>query len=283
VGRIEPSGTGYTVRYTRDGAAQEIFGQRVVVACGGIHTPALLLRSAGALAGLSAQLGENFNTNGEHGFIGILPPEAAGISGYSCFKGMENAGMMTFHWFESEGLTLHPGGGLEPSIFAATLEAPGHPVLPARAWGLEYKRFVETVYPRRLIAFSSLGLADGHRAVVLKAGGGVNLAARDRTAYDAYLDRLDAVLAAVSAQTGVTILPAVSRRLAGMTSAHLLASCRMAETAEDGVVNPDGEVFGHENLWICDASAVPYALGVNPALTISAIAERTAEKIVAKG
>jgi cholesterol oxidase len=114
-------------------------------------------------------------------------------------------------------------------------------------------------------------------------GGQADLQARDRESYDAYLDRLDEVLEEVSRQSGVTILPAMPRRLSGMTSAHLLSSCRMAESAEDGVVDPDGEVFGHENLWICDASAMPYALGVNPALTISAVAERTAERIIARG
>jgi choline dehydrogenase-like flavoprotein len=49
VGVIEPSGTGYHVRYTRDGEAHEVFGQRVIVACGGLHSPALLWRSSSYL------------------------------------------------------------------------------------------------------------------------------------------------------------------------------------------------------------------------------------------
>jgi choline dehydrogenase-like flavoprotein len=281
--RIEPSGTGYIVRYVQDGQAREVFGQRVVVGCGGIHTPALLLRSSAHLTNLSEHVGENFNTNGEHGYIGILPPDFDGVEGHACYKGMENAGMMTFHWFESHGFALHPGGGLAPLVFASSLQAADHPLVPRRSWGLAYKRFVETVYPHRVIAFSSTGLADGNRAVVLGRGGQADLEARDRESYDAYLDRLDDVLDEVSRQSGVTILPAMPRRLSGMTSAHLLSSCRMAESPEDGVVDPDGEVFGHENLWICDASAMPYALGVNPALTISAVAERTAERIIARG
>jgi choline dehydrogenase-like flavoprotein len=81
----------------------------------------------------------------------------------------------------------------------------------------------------------------------------------------------------------VTLVPTVSRELAGMTSAHLLSSCRMAERAEDGVVDADCQVFGHENMYVCDASAVPFALGVNPALNISALAEKTAEEIVRRG
>ena len=284
VDRIEPrSGPGYLVSYRLDGAPTAIEGDRVIVACGGIHSPALLLRSAGALPDLSPQLGENFNNNGEHGFIGILPPEFDDLDRYRCYQGMDNAGLMSFHWWDQGGFTLHPGGGLEPSLFAAAVAAADHPVLPSRAWGLDYKRFVESVYPHRVIAFSALGLAEGHGAVVLQGGGVPDLEARDRTATDAYLDRLEEVVFAVGQDSGVTIVPSVPRALAGTTSAHLLASCRMAESWQDGVVGPDCQVFGYEHLYVCDASAVPFALGVNPALTIAALAERTAASILEAG
>jgi len=282
VATLEPEGSGYLVRYLAGGEAREIWGQRVVLAAGGIHSPALLLRSAGALPRLSRQVGENFNNNGEHAFIGILPPDFDDLDRYHCYRGMDNAGLMSFHWFASEGISIHPGGGLEPTVLAATLEHADHPVLPRRAWGMAYKRFVEAVYPHRLIAFSVLGLAEGHRAVTVR-GGKADLVARDRADFDGYLDRIDRVMAELSAHSGVTLAPVVPRRLAGMTSAHLLATCRRAERVEDGVVDPDGELFGHPNLWMCDASTIPFALGVNPALTISALAERTCEKILARG
>lgn len=283
VSEVSPSGTGWTVRFAKDGAAAEVWGQRCIVAGGGIHSAALLLRSAASIPGLSAQVGENFNNNGEHGFIGILPEGFDGIDAYSCFKSMDNAGLMCFHWYDSDGFTLHPGGGLEPSIFAATLAAADHPVLPARAWGMAYKRFVESVYPRRVIAFSSLGLADGHRAVTLKGDGSADLQDRDRTAYDAYLDRLEAVLDGVAEQVGITIVPTVSRAQAGTTCTHLLAANRMAESAEDGVTDAHHEVFGAENLYVCDASSIPYAIAVNPALTIAALAERLSDHILEEG
>ena len=284
VDRIEPrTGPGYVVHYELEGQPTAIEGDRVIVACGGIHSPALLLRSAGALPNLSPHVGENFNNNGEHAFIGILPPEFDDLDRYRCYQGMDNAGLMSFHWWDEEGITLHPGGGLEPSLFAAAIAAADHPVLPSRAWGMEYKRFVESVYPHRVIAFSALGLAEGHGAVVLQSDGAPDLAARDRTPTDAYLDRLEKIVFAVGQESGVTLVPSVPRAMAGTTSAHLLASCRMAETSQDGVVGPDGQVFGHEHLYVCDASSVPFALGVNPALTIAAIAERTAAGILEAG
>ena len=284
VDHIEPAESGYAVHYVQDGAAKEIHGDRVIVAGGGIHSPALLLRSANHLPGLSEQVGKNFNNNGEHGFIGILPEGFFGTDDYSCYMGSDNSGMLCFHWFDEEGFTLHPGGGIEPSIFAAALAAKDHPSLPSKAWGLEYKRFVESVYPHRVIAFSSLGLDPGHRSVILKKDGSVDVKdTGNRSATDAYLDRMESIVFDIGKQTDIALVPAVPRKLSGTTAAHLLSSCRMAERIEDGVVGPDGQVFGYENLYVCDASALPFALGVNPSLTISAMTERVAEGIVTNG
>jgi cholesterol oxidase len=62
--------------------------------------------------------------------------------------------------------------------------------------------------------------------------------------------------------------------------AHPLGTARMADTPELGVVNADGEVFGYPGLYVADSAAVPTALGVNPSLTIAALAERVARRIV---
>ena len=283
VHHLEPSGTGYSILYKRDGLDLSLFAERVIVAGGGIHSPAILLRSRPWLPRLSAQVGENFNNNGEHAFLGILPPEFDDLDSYYCYKGAENACVMSFHWFESEGFSLHPGGGMEPAIFTAEVAAPNHPVLPARSWGMDYKRFVESVYPHRAIGFSSLGLVPGHRAVALKPDGSPTLVPRDRTAYDAYLDRVESVVYEVGRRTRVTLVPTTQRKLAGTTSAHLLAACRMGESPAQGVIDADCQVHGYQNLYVVDASSIPYALGTNPALAITAIAERASERIVQRG
>ena len=44
--------------------------------------------------------------------------------------------------------------------------------------------------------------------------------------------------------------------------------------ADTGVVDSENRVFGYENLLVCDGSAVPANPGVNPSLTITALAER---------
>jgi choline dehydrogenase-like flavoprotein len=189
---------------------------------------------------------------------------------------------MTWHWFESDDFTLHPGGGIEPTVFAAAVQSSADPRFPRRAWGMEFKRWVESVYPHRVIGFSSLGLAQGHHAVTLKPDGSPDVVDRDRAAYDGFLDRMEARIQEVSRASGVAIIPGYPRRYSGMTSAHLLAACRMSDRPEDGVVSADGQVFNYPNLYLCDASAIPFALGVNPALNISAVAERVVAGVISR-
>jgi cholesterol oxidase len=52
--------------------------------------------------------------------------------------------------------------------------------------------------------------------------------------------------------------------------------------AERGVVDASNRAFGYENLLVCDGSAVPANPGVNPSLTIAALAERAMAGVPAK-
>jgi cholesterol oxidase len=63
---------------------------------------------------------------------------------------------------------------------------------------------------------------------------------------------------------------------------HPLGGCAIADDPSEGVLTPYGEVWHYPNLFVSDGAAVPRALGPNPALTISALAERTAEYIVTR-
>jgi cholesterol oxidase len=48
------------------------------------------------------------------------------------------------------------------------------------------------------------------------------------------------------------------------------------------VVDHRNEVFGYEGMFCMDSSAIPTSLGVNPSLTISAVAERACEQLIAR-
>ncbi|KAI1306359.1 long chain fatty alcohol oxidase [Xylaria venustula] len=55
--------------------------------------------------------------------------------------------------------------------------------------------------------------------------------------------------------------------------AHQMGSCRMSARPQDGVVDPQGKVWGTQNLYVADASVFPSASGVNPMITNMAIAD----------
>jgi cholesterol oxidase len=61
-------------------------------------------------------------------------------------------------------------------------------------------------------------------------------------------------------------------------TAHILGGCPMGAGPEDGVIDTDHEVFGHPGLFVVDAAAIGANLGVNPSLTITALAERFASR-----
>lgn len=63
--------------------------------------------------------------------------------------------------------------------------------------------------------------------------------------------------------------------------AHQMGSCRMSKSAEDGVVDQSGKVWGVEGLYVADASVFPSASGVNPMVTNMAISNLIAKRISA--
>ena len=64
-------------------------------------------------------------------------------------------------------------------------------------------------------------------------------------------------------------------------TAHILGGCVIAESPNEGVVDTDQRAFGYDNLYVCDGSVIPANLGVNPALSILAFAERAMARIPA--
>jgi cholesterol oxidase len=63
------------------------------------------------------------------------------------------------------------------------------------------------------------------------------------------------------------------------TTAHILGGAVMGKDRTEGVIDRDNRVFGYENLYVCDGSMISANPGVNPSLTIAALAERAMSKI----
>ncbi len=65
-------------------------------------------------------------------------------------------------------------------------------------------------------------------------------------------------------------------------TAHILGGAAMGTSEADGVIDVDHQVFGHPGLYVVDGSAIPANVGVNPSLTITALAERFAARFPAR-
>jgi cholesterol oxidase len=67
------------------------------------------------------------------------------------------------------------------------------------------------------------------------------------------------------------------------STAHILGGAVLGSSPREGVCDGEGRVFGHEGLYVVDGAAVPANLGVNPSLTITALAEHVMAGVPAKG
>jgi cholesterol oxidase len=79
-------------------------------------------------------------------------------------------------------------------------------------------------------------------------------------------------VAEVSGGTSMSMLPEILFDVPA--TAHCIGGCVIADSPSRGVVDVRHRVFGYRNMYICDGSVVSANLGVNPSLTITALAER---------
>lgn len=84
-------------------------------------------------------------------------------------------------------------------------------------------------------------------------------------------------------RTNGVALGSLGENLLGLpTTAHILGGAPIGRNAEQGVVNENFEVHNYEGLYIIDGSIMPANPGVNPSLTITALAEYAMSKIGSK-
>jgi cholesterol oxidase len=78
--------------------------------------------------------------------------------------------------------------------------------------------------------------------------------------------------AQVGGGVAMSMLPEILFDIPG--TAHCIGGCGIAGSPEHGVVDARHRVFGYANMYVCDGSVIATNLGVNPSLTITALAER---------
>jgi choline dehydrogenase-like flavoprotein len=249
------------------GAILEVRAATVVVAAGTIHTPLLLARSG--VGGGSGQLGRNLS----------LHPATAVFARMDEVVDMAKGVPQSFYVdeFKREGVMFEGVAG-PPSYAAMALPLTGARHAQAMA-----------DYPR--LAQFGLMVSDGSNGSVKEIAGRAviryDLARADLERFRIGLARLRELFEAAGAREVYLPLPPgvapaqAQRRHLKLMAFHPLGTARADARPTHGVVDSDLAVHGVSGLYVADGSVLPSSLGVNPQITIMALATRLALHLLA--
>lgn len=251
---LADSGAGprYEVRY-RDLKNKHNRVQRarhVIVAAGALNTVRLLLRSRDVAGGLTGMpnLGQGVGGNGDY-FAFWKEGSAADLT-----RGLPGSG----------GFKVRDSKyGDEYMERAALLGLENYP-LPKRL-----KRWLR--HQSTIIAYGK-DEANGQ----IRCKNGRFLLRYDRNENPGY-DEVDGWIAELEAATASKVYG-----LRTPISIHPLGGARLGADAEHGVIDANGEVYGHPGLYVADAAALPQAPGGAPSMTISAWSAHVADRLIAQ-
>jgi choline dehydrogenase-like flavoprotein len=255
----------------------------VILGGGAVGTARLLLNSRKSLPRLSDQLGKNVAVNGTVKALGLLPPD---FPEGDMFTGRSHPGVISYQFLKSMGITISTAKPLPVDVISsAHIVLEGEQRKPSW-WGQPHVEFMKQLR-RRAIVIYALGLTGTTGELRLSRSGQVRPAFTLDEEFRAYYKRTTGLLHSILKRNGARV--AHPRFINGegneyddlhVMTAHMTGSCRMAESERNGVVDAQGEVFGHPGLYVADGAAIPGALAVNPYLTILANAERIASHLV---
>ena len=248
----------------------------VVVACGAVQTPLLLQRSR---LTRNPHLGRHFTVHPNAKVAALFDSPVESMRGvHQAWQCVE---------FQEEGLLLAPGGvplsvisqcfpvagaALEEQMRLAPYIATGGVLVDdsvegfvrAGRLGWDHVRYDLTDYDQSRFVLGVQRLSE------------LYFAAGARRVYTPF-----AALPALDHPSQVERLSRLSPRVEETEyfTAHLMGTCRMSAREEEGVVSPRGELWGVRGLYVADASVMPGTIGVNPQVTIMALARQIAEGI----
>jgi choline dehydrogenase-like flavoprotein len=274
---------------TRDGHTVTVRSRAVVVACGAFQTPALLRRS-----GLrNANVGRHLRLHPATGVCGVFDEPVRAWEGMLASQYSDEHA----HLDGAYGVKYETGG-IHPSLFA--FSAPWRGARQFRALMEDVERTLPlVVFLRDRDAGEVRVGRDGHPVVQYRISrydrahvrAGVAGAARILEAAGARrVFRSHAGLAEYRpgrrGDVG-TLLAAADdcgwgAGQCAYTSVHSLCSARMGDSPRDSACDPTGTTWEAAGLVVCDGSALPTAPGVNPMISIEAVAHMNARALAAR-
>ena len=286
---------GYEVESVRSGAwlrkdRRVQHARGVVVAAGPLGTNKLLQRCRcnGSLAKISSRLGELVRTNSESILTVTVPedyPEdlIKRVAITSSIYPDPNTHIETVT-YGNEGDSMHR--------FYTLLVGDGTRLTRPLKWLgqilLHPKRFLQVMFPkhwsRRTIIVLVMQTLDN--AIALRPHKGPFGSFWLKTEQDpekpnpTFIPVANQAAEWFARRTGGVAQSSTTEALFNIpTTAHILGGAVIAPDPEHGVIDARQRVYGYENLLVCDGSAIPANVGVNPSLTITALAEHAMSHI----
>lgn len=249
----------------------------VVVACGSIYTPLLLMKNG--LCNTSHQLGRNLTIHPAYNAFALFDEDLGDHQAIPQGYAIEE--------FREQGI-LYEGGTAPIGISAGGISMIG-------------PRFSEIMARSRGLGNFGFMISDTSRGSVIPGPNGAPLISyylnrRDLERIRFGIDVLVRVYLAAGAETVLPNIfglhefrreadldllrdyPLEARHLQ-LTAHHPLGTARMGHHQSTSVVTHEHETHDVRNLYVVDGSVVPSPLGVNPQITIMTLATRAAEKI----
>jgi hypothetical protein len=282
------------------GAIEDIECKVLILAAGAMGTPPILMRSQPSLPSLSPQLGKHLGVNGDH--VAAIEINARkvrdvlGLPGYGQFyKGRPITTMSYDYWVGKRG-RRHDGSRftlqeillsqLTNFLYDDGRRPNGEPTW----WGKQKKRSISTWSDHIEILAMVEDTNDGTFYGAPPNGGGhiqpnggpvgIGLFNYDLSEQSIRIrEQANKAIREIAHHRGVGRFLKLAET-EGVYASHPLGGCRMADSKSLGVVDHRLEAFGYEGLFCMDSSVIPTSLGVNPSLTISAVCERAAAKLV---
>jgi cholesterol oxidase len=286
---------GYTITAERSTAwlakrRRTLTARHVVFAASALGTMDLLLRlkSRGSLPALSDRLGHDVRTNSES-LIGVrFPGKQVDMS-----KGIAIGSGIHIDRFTHIEATRYSRGSDALGLLA-TMLVNGKGLGRIATWiGSAFRhplRFIRAGWPfgfaRQTLIFLVMQTIDATLRMQLRRRWFWPFTRRLSTEGDRIptnIPQANAFAEKAAASLGGIAITSASEILFDMPmTAHCIGGCVMGTDPAHGVIDGQHRVFGYQNLYVVDGSAVGANLGVNPSLTITALAERAMSFIPAK-
>ncbi len=296
VGLRPLDGEGYALRVRhpwRFGRHRELRARRVVLSAGVIGTLRLLFGARDAartLPELSPRLGDGVRTNSE-AIVAALHPDpqrdlSDGIAVSSDFYPnphthiTQNRFPENYHfmrWYMTRVVDDEQALRRALRTLWAGLRQPLWRNWFGRRWTrrISVLTVMQHLDNQLQLRFGRTWLAFGRRDLYSQAVPG----------YEAptYIPEANAAARALAQACGGEAYNVAPESLFGTSvTAHILGGCAMGRSVDEGVIDADHQVHGYPGLYVMDGSVVAANLGVNPSLTITALAERFASRLAAR-